>query len=84
MNAMKERYRKEIVPVLKKELNLENIMQVPNIKKIVINIGMGEALDDTKTLDAASSDLEKITGQKPILTKAKKRVLRTLNFAMGV
>jgi large subunit ribosomal protein L5 len=74
MNALKERYRKEIVPVLMKELNLENIMQVPNIEKIVMNIGMGEALDDTKTLDAASADIEKITGQKPVLTKAKKSI----------
>lgn len=74
MNALKERYRKEIVPVLMKELNLDNIMQVPNIEKIVMNIGMGEALDDTKTLDAASADIEKITGQKPILTKAKKSI----------
>ena len=74
MNALKERYRKEIVPVLMKELNLDNIMQVPNIEKIVMNIGMGEALDDTKTLDAASADIEKITGQKPVLTKAKKSI----------
>ena len=74
MNALKERYRKEIVPALMKELNLENIMQVPNINKIVMNIGMGEALDDTKTLDAASADIEKITGQKPVLTKAKKSI----------
>ena len=74
MNALKERYRKEIVPVLMKELNLVNIMQVPNIKKIVMNIGMGEALDDTKTLDAASADIEKISGQKPVLTKAKKSI----------
>lgn len=74
MNAMKERYRKEIVPVLMKELALDNVMQVPNMKKIVMNIGMGEALDDTKTLDAASADIEKITGQKPIFTKAKKSI----------
>ena len=74
MNALKERYRKEIVPELMKELNLANVMQVPNIQKVVINIGMGEALDDTKTLDAASADIEKITGQKPVLTKAKKSI----------
>lgn len=74
MNALKERYRKEIVPVLMKELNLANVMQVPNIEKVVINIGMGEALDDAKTLDAASADIEKITGQKPIITKAKKSI----------
>jgi large subunit ribosomal protein L5 len=74
MNTLKEKYRKEIVPVLMKELELENIMQVPIVQKVVLNIGMGEALDDTKTLDAASSDIEKITGQKPVLTKAKKSI----------
>jgi large subunit ribosomal protein L5 len=74
MNTLKEKYRKEIVPVLMKELELDNIMQVPTVQKVVLNIGMGEALDDTKTLDAASSDIEKITGQKPVFTKAKKSI----------
>lgn len=74
MNALKERYRKDIIPALKKDLELDNVMQVPNLKKIVINIGMGEALDDTKTLDAAVKDLEAITGQKPIITIAKKSI----------
>jgi len=74
MNALKERYRKDIVPALMKELELDNVMQVPNLKKIVINIGVGEALDDTKTLDAAVKDLEAITGQKPIITIAKKSI----------
>jgi large subunit ribosomal protein L5 len=74
MNALKERYRKEIVPALMKELGLENIMQVPKIEKIVLNIGMGEAIDDAKTLDAAVADIEVITGQKPVITKAKKSI----------
>lgn len=74
MNALKERYRKDIVPALMKELELENVMQVPNLKKIVLNIGMGEALDDTKTLDAAVRDIEAITGQKPVITTAKKSI----------
>ncbi len=74
MNALKERYRKDIIPALMKELELENIMQVPNVKKIVLNIGMGEALDDTKTLDAAVRDVEAITGQKPVITIAKKNI----------
>jgi len=74
MNALKERYRKEIVPSLMKELELGNVMQVPNLKKIVVNIGMGEALDDTKTLDAAVKDVEAITGQKPVITTAKKSI----------
>lgn len=74
MNALKERYRKDIVPALKKELELDNVMQVPHLKKIVVNIGVGEALDDAKALDAAVRDLEAITGQKPIITIAKKSI----------
>ena len=74
MNALKERYRKEIVPALMKELGLKNIMQVPKMEKIVLNIGMGEAIDDAKTLDAAVADIKVITGQKPVITKAKKSI----------
>ncbi|MCD6356413.1 MAG: 50S ribosomal protein L5 [Anaerolineaceae bacterium] len=74
MNALKERYRKDIIPVLMKELELENIMQVPNLEKIILNIGLGEALEDGKALDAAVKDVEAITGQKPIITKAKKSI----------
>jgi len=74
MNALQERYRKDMVPALMKELELDNVMQVPNLKKIVLNIGMGEALDDTKTLDAAVKDVEAITGQKPVITIAKKSI----------
>jgi large subunit ribosomal protein L5 len=74
MNALKERYRKEVSPALMKEFGLSNVMQVPNLKKIVVNIGMGEALDNTKSLEAATADVMKITGQKPVLTKAKKSI----------
>lgn len=74
MNALKERYKKEVTPVLMKEFGLTNVMQVPNLDKIVVNIGMGEALDNPKSLEAASADLEKITGQKPVITKAKKSI----------
>ena len=74
MNELKERYRKEIMPALMKELDLENIMQVPKIEKIVLNIGMGEAIDDAKTLDAAVADIKVITGQKPVITKSKKSI----------
>lgn len=70
MNRMKERYQTELVPALKEQLGL-NIMQVPQIKKVVINIGMGEAMDNPKALDAAVSDLSEITGQKPVITKAR-------------
>lgn len=71
MNKLRERYQSELVPALKDQLNLTNIMQVPQIKKVVINIGMGEAMDNPKALDAAVSDLAQITGQKPVVTKAR-------------
>jgi large subunit ribosomal protein L5 len=68
---MKERYLSEFVPALKESLNLENTLQVPQFKKVVINIGMGEAMDNPKALDAAVSDIQQITGQKPVVTKAR-------------
>jgi large subunit ribosomal protein L5 len=71
MNRLKERYQTEMVPALKENMSLGNVMQVPQIKKVVINIGMGEAMDNPKALDAAVSDLSQITGQKPVITKAK-------------
>lgn len=71
MNRMKERYQTELVPALKETLNLTNVNQVPTIEKVVINIGMGEALDNPKSIDAAVSDVMQITGQKPVVTKAK-------------
>jgi len=74
MNALKEKYRKEIAPALMKEFGLDNVMQVPTLKKVVVNIGMGEALDNPKSLDAASADLVKITGQRPVIIKAKKSI----------
>jgi large subunit ribosomal protein L5 len=74
MNVLKERYQKEVVPALMKELNLTNIMQVPRISKVVVNIGLGEALDNPKALEAASGDLMKITGQKPVITKARRSI----------
>jgi large subunit ribosomal protein L5 len=71
MNRMKERYQTEMVPALKDALSLSNVMQVPQIKKVVINIGMGEAMDNPKSLDAAVNDVILITGQKPVVTKAR-------------
>lgn len=71
MNKLKERYQTEVVPALAKQLNLDNVMQVPRIEKIVINVGLGEALDNPKALEAASADLATITGQKPVITKAR-------------
>ena len=69
-----ERYRNEVVPALQKEFNYDNIMQVPHIEKIVLNIGMGEALQNAKSLDAAMNDLTIIAGQKPLFTKAKRSI----------
>ena len=74
MNVLKEKYQNEVIPALMKEFSLSNIMQVPKLEKIVLNIGMGEALDNPKALDAAVADIMAITGQKPIVTKAKKSI----------
>ena len=74
MNRMKERYQNELVPALMRDLNLESIMQVPRVQKVVVNIGLGEALENPKALDAAVADLSQITGQKPIITKARKAI----------
>jgi large subunit ribosomal protein L5 len=74
MNRLKERYQKEIVPALMKQLDLQNIMQVPRLQKVVVNIGMGEALDNPKAIDAAVADVTAITGQKPVVTKATKSI----------
>lgn len=74
MNHLRERYQKEIAPALMKSLNLANVMQVPRIKKVVVNVGVGEALDNPKSLEAAVEDITKITGQKPVITKARKSI----------
>lgn len=71
---LKERYQKEIVPDLEKALNIENPMEVPRVQKVVVNIGVGEALDNARALDAAVEDITTITGQKPIITKARKSI----------
>jgi large subunit ribosomal protein L5 len=74
MNRMQERYNTEIVPALRKAFELKNIMQVPRIEKVVVNIGMGEAMDNPKALESAVSDLTIIAGQKPVMTKARKSI----------
>lgn len=74
MNNMKQQYVKEVVPALKKGLSLENINEVPRIQKVVVNIGLGEALDNPKAIEAAAGDLTTITGQKPIIIKARKSI----------
>jgi len=71
---MQERYQQEVVPALQKAFSYRNIMEVPRIEKVVVNIGLGEAMDNAKALEAAVSDLTTITGQKPIQTKARKSI----------
>src|SRR6187397_1791488 len=74
MNRMQEKYNNEVVPALRKAFDLNNVMEVPRIQKVVVNIGMGEAMDNPKSMEAAVSDLTIITGQKPVMTKARKSI----------
>jgi large subunit ribosomal protein L5 len=74
MNKMKKFYQEEAVPALMKEFDFTSVMQVPRIEKIVVNIGLGEAKDNPKVIEAAVSDLMTITGQKPVLTKSRKSI----------
>ncbi|SEA48780.1 50S ribosomal protein L5 [Microbulbifer marinus] len=74
MAKLKELYTKELAPKLKEELGLDNVMAVPRITKITINMGVGEAVGDKKVLEHAVSDMTAITGQKPIVTKARKSI----------
>lgn len=74
MNRLKEKYTKEIVPSLREEFNYSNVMEVPKLDKIVVNMGVGDATNNSKLLEAAIADLEIITGQKPVATKAKKAI----------
>jgi large subunit ribosomal protein L5 len=87
VSELRDRYHAEVVPALRKEFEYANAMQVPRLTKIVVNIGLGEALRDAKAVDAAVNDLTIITGQKPVVTRAKKSIaqfrLRTGN-AIGV
>ncbi|MCI0478279.1 MAG: 50S ribosomal protein L5, partial [Anaerolineales bacterium] len=69
---LKERYRKEILPALMREFNYQNVMQAPRVQKVVVNIGVGEAIGNAKALDAAVKDMTAIVGQKPFVRKAKK------------
>jgi large subunit ribosomal protein L5 len=74
MPRLKQRFRDEVVPQLQQELGLTNLMQVPRLDKIVVNMGVGEALKDGRMLDAAVEDLTIIAGQKPVITKARKSI----------
>lgn len=74
MARIREKYRSEVAPALMEKFNYKSIMEIPKLEKIIINMGVGEAKDNAKTLEAAVEDLTLITGQKPVITKAKKSV----------
>lgn len=74
MPRLKERYLKEIVPAMMKEFSYKNVMEVPKVQKVVLNVGLGEAIQNIKLLDAAQKELSLITGQKAVVTKAKKSI----------
>ncbi|MBM7634656.1 50S ribosomal protein L5 [Geomicrobium sediminis] len=74
MNALRNRYKQEIVPRLHEQFNYSSVMAVPKIEKIVINMGVGEAVNNPKSLDSAVEELAQIAGQKPVITKAKKSI----------
>ena len=86
LTRLQERYEKEVVPAMMEKFGYKNIMQVPKLEKIVINMGVGEAKDNPKVLESAVNDLQLIAGQKPILTRAKKSVANFKireNMALG-
>lgn len=74
MTRLKEQYKKEIIGKMMKDFSYKNVMEVPRLVKIVINIGLGEAIQNAKAVDAATGDLTAISGQKPVVTKAKKSI----------
>jgi large subunit ribosomal protein L5 len=74
MSRLKERYEKEVAPALKKEFGYSNVMAVPKIEKIVVNMGLGEATQNAKIAETGADELARITGQKPVVTRAKKSI----------
>ena len=74
MNRLQKKYNEEIVPSLREKYNYKSVMAIPKLEKIVVNMGVGDATSNSKLLDAAQADLKAITGQQPIITKAKKAV----------
>jgi large subunit ribosomal protein L5 len=74
MSELKTRFKKEIVPVLKERLGYKNVMQVPRLEKIVLNIGLGEAIANAKALEAGEADLAAISGQHPVITRSKRSI----------
>src|SRR3972149_4648484 len=74
MSQLREKYRQEVIPLLMERLGYEHVMQVPRLEKVVINIGLGEAITNAKALEAAEKDLTAISGQHPVTTRAKKSI----------
>jgi len=74
MPRLKEKYLKEVVPAMMKEFSYKNVMEVPKVQKVVLNVGLGEAIQNIKLLDSAQKELSAITGQKAVMTKAKKSI----------
>ena len=74
MSRLKERYTKDVVPALKKEFGYTNVMAIPKIEKVVVNMGLGEATSNAKIVDVGADEVTKITGQKPVVTRAKKSI----------
>jgi large subunit ribosomal protein L5 len=74
MARLREKYREEVVPELMKEFGYSNVMQVPELEKIVVNVGLGEAISNAKAIEAAMGDVSAITGQRPVVTRAKKSI----------
>ncbi|MGH9315232.1 MAG: 50S ribosomal protein L5 [Vicinamibacterales bacterium] len=74
MNRLRDRYQKEVVPALRKEFGYTNVMAVPRLQKIVVNMGLGEATQNAKLADVGSDELGRITGQKPVVTRSKKSI----------
>ena len=74
MNRLKEKYLNEVIPSLKEKYNYKSVMEVPKLSKIVVNIGVGDATTNSKLIDAAVNDLAAITGQKPVVTRARKSI----------
>ena len=74
MSRLRERYEKEVAPALKKEFGYRNVMAIPKIEKIVVNMGLGEATQNAKIVDAGADEVARVTGQKPVVTRAKKSI----------
>ena len=74
MSRLKEKYQKDVVPALQKEFGYKNVMAIPKIEKVVVNMGLGEATQNAKIVDAGADELARITGQKPVITRAKKSI----------